>query len=525
MRKLRFDWAAAAAYFFLLAAIAILLLHGRMIWGSDLAGDDPPAHFTTGVMVYEYFRHALFRDPMAFARSFYIRFPKVALGHWPPAFYVLQAFVYGIARPSIAVARILCALIGVTVATVLLVRIRALHGLGTGICASACFLMLPIVQGSAWMVMSDLLVALFMLLATISFAGFMDSEKPRDAAWFAIWATFAIMTKGSGWALGIMALLAPILTRRASCFRNRWYWISGISVVILAAPFYYWTQSIHVGYPADTAHMAHSAWNFAGHVFILRPFTRFLPPAVFAIAIAGAGVAWFRETTVIEAAALALILSQAAFLLILPLTEETRYYLPAAAAMTFFIARAMTSFDRRLGPLVGAAICFAASGIISTDRVDGYRTAVDSIPYSPRGVVILVDSDVYGEGAWVAERLEHDHARADAVLRASKVIAASDWSGSNYHLLMNDPAEVLRYLQSIPVRYVVIDEAAPPSPHGELVREAVSLAPNVFSLAGRFPVSGKRTGSILIYENKLAVGKPFAIHLNFGSLDTIQYRN
>lgn len=525
MRKLQFDWAAAAAWVFFSVAIGVLLWHGRMIWGSDLAGSDPPAHFTTGVMVYEYFRHSLFSNPMAFARSFYIRFPKVALGHWPPAFYVLQTIAYGIARPSIAVARILCALIGVTLATVLLVRIRALHGLRIGVCASSCFLMLPLLQGAFWVVMSDLLAALLMLLATLSFAGFMDSEKPRDAVWFAIWATLAVLTKGSGWALGIMALLAPIFARRASCFRHWWYWISGASVVILAAPFYYWAQSIHVGYPADVSQMAHSGWDFAGHLFILRPFIRVVPAAVFAVVIAGVGFAWFRGGTVIEAAVFALIVSQAVFLLILPLTEETRYYLPAAAAMTFFIARAMTSLHRRAGPFLLAAICFAACGIIHTNRIDGYWAAVDSIPYSPRGVAILVDSDSYGEGAWVAERLDHDRARAGIVIRASKVIAASDWSGSNYRLLMHDPAEVLRYIQSVPVSYVVIDQAAPSSPHGELIQKAVTLAPGVFSLTGRFPVSGRRAGSILIYENTMAVGKPFVIHLNFGSRDTIEYRN
>ncbi len=32
-----------------------------------------------------------FSGPMEFAENYYVHYPEVALGHWPPTFYVVQA--------------------------------------------------------------------------------------------------------------------------------------------------------------------------------------------------------------------------------------------------------------------------------------------------------------------------------------------------------------------------------------------------------------------------------------------------
>src|SRR5579862_5627698 len=161
-QKRPLDWMTATAFLFVLAAVCVQFRIGWIVWGSNLASSDPPAHFTTGVMVYEYLRHALFSDPMAFARSFYVRFPKVALGHWPPVYYALQAVAYAILGPSIQAARVLSECICFALAFVLFTRAKRLYGTEIAALCAACFLVLPVTQGSAWLVMSDLLVALFM---------------------------------------------------------------------------------------------------------------------------------------------------------------------------------------------------------------------------------------------------------------------------------------------------------------------------------------------------------------------------
>jgi Dolichyl-phosphate-mannose-protein mannosyltransferase len=514
LRKLPVDWTRAAAYLFILAAVVIQLRIGWQTWGSDLAGMDDPAHFTTGVMVYEYFRHALLSNPMEFARAFYARFPKVALGHWPPVYYGVQAITYAVLGPTIGTARILSAAICFAAAYALFTQVRTLHGVTIGALSASCFLVLPLIQNSSWLVMSDLLVALLMFLAAMSFARFLDAAKPRYAAWFVIWSTLAILTKGSGWALGIFGLIAPFLGRRFSIFRNKWYWIAGITIFVISAPFFWWTQSLQVGYPADPANLARGVFAATNRLAILRSFTGLLPFFVFIIAGAAIIPGWIKGASTTEFAALGLVISQILFLVIFPLTEESRYYMPSVLAILVLFARGLTCFDRTFVGVLLAGACFLVCGLTKVERVDGYRAVVDSIPYRPQSVVILLGSDAPGEGAVVAGRLEHDRDRAGTLLRGSKVLAKSGWSGDGYQLTFQHREEVLDYLQSVPVRYVVIDQAAAQSPHLKLLEETVRTAPELFTLMGRFRISGPRSGDVLVFKNVHAAEKSVVAQQN-----------
>jgi hypothetical protein len=516
LRNARFDWGIVVASMFVLVAIVVQFHIAQQVWGSDLAGMDDSAHYTTGVMVYEYFRTALFSNPMAFAESFYVRFPKVALGHWPPVYYVLQALWYGVFSPLIGSARMLSAGICGTLAAVLFARVRKAHGLVIGALSSACFLVLPPVQMSAWLVMSDLLVALFMLLAAMAFADFMESNRKRDALWFAVWSILAILTKGSAWALGLFMLLAPLLAKRFSCYRNKWYWVAGAAITMLSAPFYVVAQAHQVGYPADVTQLARGAAEVMGRFSMLVPFGTFLPGFVLLIAFAGC-LALFRSGTTAETAAAALILSQVLFLLLFPLTREGRYFMPSAAAITILFARGMALFGRLLGPVTLAAACFAVCGLGKVERIEGYRAAVESIPFRPQGTVMLVASDAPGEGAFVAERLEHDRARAGVVLRGSKVLARSNWWGGDYRLIFRSASELRDYLRSVPVRYLAIDESCAKRPHQLLLEEAVRSRPEEFRVKGRFPISGGRRGDVLLYECLQAGDRPAVINFKLNS--------
>src|SRR6266705_2811655 len=75
-----------------LSGFAIALQWGAGAYQSEVAGDpDEPAHLVTGLMARDYLSHAGERGPMQFARDYYLHYPKVAIGHWPPLFYAEQA--------------------------------------------------------------------------------------------------------------------------------------------------------------------------------------------------------------------------------------------------------------------------------------------------------------------------------------------------------------------------------------------------------------------------------------------------
>jgi hypothetical protein len=519
---MRLDKNLAAALLLLVVALLIQVRIGVGVHASDLAGMDDPAHYTTGVMVYDYLRHAVGSSPMQFALSFYQRFPKVALGHWPPVYYAIQAAWYFVFGTSVGSARALSAVICGALTFLLFYRLRGSYGTPLALLGSACFLVLPIVQDASWLVMSDLLTGLFVFLAVLSFGDFLKSGSTRDLWWFTGWSVIAILTKGSGWAIGFFMILAPFLSGRVGRLRSPWFWVSGIAVAALAAPFFIYVQIHHIGYPVDPERMASGALRMEGRFEILKVMMLgFLPLYVWCVALLGCiSIYWHpggEKTAGREEAAVALswLMAQIVFHLLFALTPETRYLMPSAALTMILFTRGLWTvwngsrrWVPRLGfaaPFILATACFAVCGMPMPERITGYQPVAQSIPFGKDANELLISSDPVGEGAFIAERLVRDRDRQSIILRASKVLSKSTWEAYGYVVLYKTTADVDRYLSGSGVRYILIDDSAfPVRPHQRLLEDAVRADPGKYVLRGMFPIAsagGRRHGDLFVFEN------------------------
>src|SRR3954449_13247727 len=97
----------------LLLGAVLLLQFQSGAYGSEFGSyPDEPAHVVTGLMVHDYAFRLGWPAPMPFAENYYLHYPQVALGHWPPFFYVLQALwacVFGVGRtPLLLLMAALC---------------------------------------------------------------------------------------------------------------------------------------------------------------------------------------------------------------------------------------------------------------------------------------------------------------------------------------------------------------------------------------------------------------------------------
>src|SRR4051794_28093637 len=76
----------------LFLAVTVLLQWLSGTYQSDFGGyADEPAHYVTGLMVHDYIATGFPGRPQQYAENYYLHYPKVALGHWPPVFYLMQA--------------------------------------------------------------------------------------------------------------------------------------------------------------------------------------------------------------------------------------------------------------------------------------------------------------------------------------------------------------------------------------------------------------------------------------------------
>jgi len=138
---------------------------------TELAGTpDESAHFTTGVLLFDYVRRGVGQWPLDFARAFYQQYPKVALGHWPPLFYALQAAWYVLfgAHPWSMV--LLLGAITAATACSLLHTVSIRHGLLFGAVSAALFLLNPLVRDATLQANSDMLLVLVSLGAIYAFS-------------------------------------------------------------------------------------------------------------------------------------------------------------------------------------------------------------------------------------------------------------------------------------------------------------------------------------------------------------------
>ena len=197
----------AAAIFLVLLCLNLAFAYRSGAFRSELTAEsDEAAHYITGLMVHDYLAHGIGQPLMAYAANYYLHYPKVALGHWPPVFYIMQAawgFICSPSRNGILGLMALCTtLIAFTLYRMVEREFRTTVG---GVAAGALFLCIPLVQAYSAMIMSDMVVAMFSLWALWAWTNYLEGERARDALWFAAAASAAILTKGNGFAVTLMA--------------------------------------------------------------------------------------------------------------------------------------------------------------------------------------------------------------------------------------------------------------------------------------------------------------------------------
>jgi dolichyl-phosphate-mannose-protein mannosyltransferase len=492
-------------------------------WGHSWSGEnnlesDAPAHYVSGLMVHDYVRRGFPLGPVEFAEVFYAHYPKVAIGHWPPMFYVLQAgwmLVFGDSMHSDLV--FMAFLSALFAATVYAVAWREFRSERAAIVSALFLLCIPLVQWCGDNILADIPVALFSLWAVLCWANYLDSGRIRSAVAFSSFATLAILTKGNGYAVLFVPPLTILLARRFELLKNVRLWLAAAPIA-LSIPWMFLTWKL-VG-PAMQYEL-----SVAFFVKAFLSYTTYFATAagvlVFVLALVGAATLlpeW--RTRSIGGVWLSLLAFSAAEILfhcIVPAAIEPRYLIGLIPCMVLFMLRGFVeiisrssfiplSFTRRvevLGALI--AVVFALNVFaLPPKRPTGFAEAAAFVTSHREfaGEVILISSEGDGEGPFIARMAELDHARLNhIVLRASHALADSDWNGQSYRLLFRSPAEVSDYLRRLPVGVVVIDRTNfnLPNPHQPLLEQAIAAHPEQWKLAGVFPANASERHGIAVY--------------------------
>jgi hypothetical protein len=416
----------------------------------------------------------------SFAENFYLHYPKVALGVWPPAFHTVQAlwtFPFGVSRTALL---LLMAALAAATATLIFEFTCRRYGLWAASVAALLWLCGPLVVEHTCLLMAEMLSALTMFAATLYWGRYLENGRARDVLWFALLASTAILTKGTGVALVLMCALSLVLSRRWKTLARPSLWGAAFLVLILAGV---WTWKFrNEGARVGGWEAEGFSWDFtkAAFPFYLKAIAFSLAFAVVAFAIIGVLVKRRASPTWIALGSS--IIAIVVFQSFVPVGREARHILAATPALivcavagAFAIARvpalrakeaAVQLRYERLWILLLALLALPQALLHFRGKsFEGFKEiAVEFLRTAPDGARVLVSSDASGEGMFVSEVALRDRRPNMIVERASKSLvdpAQRDWAGKQLRERFHDDRLLLDYILRSKIEYVVLDAAIP----------------------------------------------------------------
>jgi len=438
---------------------------------------DDASHFMNGMVLRDYLQSAIGENPIRFAESYYMHYPKIAPLMWPPLFHVgLGVFLLPgwAAGPA---SLVFVALLGAWLAWRLHRIVAAMAGGVAAWLAVILLLATPLVQEMAGVVMLDLALAAIALEAAYWLAQYAGSGARKHAVWFGAFAAAACLTKGNGIAVVLMPAVFIVMARRFDLLRRSGLYIAAAIVIAFAVPFLMISTRLDAAI-GDFGPLTATLLADRIRLFATILWTQ-MGPLVLVPAAAVSAMALQRhagsDKTHPPYPAVLLALTGGAILFHLFSPHQltlTRYFTMAIAPVAGLAAIGIARMAERARQLefttaartvaVAALVVVVPAGrpAATIKHPLGYREAVRSLTASQHLAAerVLIVSDEIGEGAFVTEMATLELAPAPTIIRGSKLLASDDWSGHHFQLRYASAAALLADLESLHIGYVVLDQ-------------------------------------------------------------------
>ncbi len=438
---------------FVTFAIVLLIAALQLVTGAYQAGfdghPDEASHFVSGLMVYDFLTHWPSGDVMAWAVNYYLHYPKVAIGHWPPGFPLMEALWWlplgGPSRASVIVLEgVLAALSGV-----LFFRLaRQLVSPPVALILTIVLLTATASTSSYSLAMTEIPGLLWSVLLLQATVRILQRPSKKSFGIAALWIGCALFTKGTGACLVPVPFVALVLGRQWQILPLRTLvWTS--AVVLALGSAWYFVQSLAL----------HNSLTYWGGMTFSLPWPAYLAIPLagygfFALALGGivAAVASRRPEAL---AAASLLLSAFAVTFVLRAMNDTRHWIIVLPAVLLLSAESLAWLARyRWVPLLAGAAAIALCPFrLQPVPARGYQHFTTELHLPAR---MLISSNHWGEGGWIAAVALAERRPSSVVIRASKSLAAEGWNGENYKLLETKPEEVSKTLDELGVDTVVV---------------------------------------------------------------------
>lgn len=490
-------WLPASA-----GALALLIFAGIQAAGGAYTAEfnaypDEPAHFITGLMIRDYMAQWPGAHPLVWAQQYYVHYPKVAFGHWPPLFHLTEAAWWLFTPPSRVSGMLLVGLLG-WIAAVCFYRIaRTVVHPSIALLAACVLVATPVFQASAAQQMTELLTLALGLLTMDALIRFLRDGTQRAFAEAGLWCGLALLSHGTAICLVPVAFLAVLPGGRWRQVRMRcWVWFAG------------WVAAGLLWYALP--HSAKAHWAGLGAAL---PWQEGL-----LIGLAGVGVAilaalgaltLLRSYEPVAVVSTALLISITLGCYAMRAMREPRHFIlavPALLLLSLVFARFVWMALPRPGGVLAAGAC-AALALIFFPWMRYQQTPVGYVALASQvkrpARMLVSTADGWEEGSWIVVASLREARPGSVIIRATKVLANMGWNGDQYELLTDTPAKVATALDGLGVVTVVLDRHTSreePFAHHQLLE-------NLMASSSAWKQCGK-SGSLFAYCRTQALPVP-----------------
>ena len=450
-----------------LAALIWVLQYTSGAYSSDFTvNEDEPAHVVSSLMVRDYVANAFPTTPLRFAANYYAHYPKVAIGHWPPVFYVTEAAWMLVFGRSKAAMLVLVALAGCALCAAVFLWVKRDGGPWVALLCAALLATMHVTRVATYSVAPDILLALFIFLAAGAYGVYLETHDRRYLIAFGILALACVGTHGRGLGVALIPVVASALQGRL--FRNP---SRLLLTAVIGAAAVWLAVTVGQSYPISTASVVENAGTYAYQLAaaVGWPVAMIAPVGVWFAVRDGRG-RWIAMT--------ALLISMWVFHAVMNVPIGKHYGLTAMPAVLVLFALAWIGLKRMAIANVG----FALTGCILIG-INMYHVAIkpdlrihavaQEILNSAPGNVILVAGDPLYEGALISEAALLDPNQTRILLRASKVLSHDTWSRKAYLPSFANADQTAEYLDQVGAGLLVLQSTLEPVHMSQLAEVTV----------------------------------------------------
>jgi len=465
---------------------------------------DEASHFVTGLMIRDYLVQDFGHNPVPFAKAYYLHYPKVAFGSWPPLMHLglaLWMLVFPPIRESAALyTDLLTAVLAISAA---MFARRSLPLVLAGAVGAAVWLS-PLIQELDQEFLADLQYGLIAMACIYLFASYVDDSRPMHAAWFGLALLGAVMTKNNALFLAISVPLVILLTRSFQLLRRWDFWLSLVPAVLFVGVWQYLTLPFNTynmaGRNAETAVSKLFAANFVDLAKIawigLLPFILWGVYRVVVVPLMDSG-----RVRSCDAASFALMLGAPLFHSLLPHGAHERYLTPCLAPLLIFAIEGGRDLLARLRFMPNSARLAAAAALVvlpAAAQPVGLRfdsnfgtAAAQIINRFPAEQSVLISGYFGAESALIAELAVRDRRPGLYALRATKILRHKVRKyNRDTEVVATSKQEMIEYFRDLPVGLVVLmdDGDAETKTSRDYLAEMIHEKPDLFQLVSSMPM-------------------------------------